>query len=359
MSTTSHSSKFLAAQGYHHPNITSPPTTSSEYRWSDVIPPKTALQFAVFWDSDDLVLFSDGELLEDSRTEDLLGSPLSPSDACSQVVSLGQSTIPLSDKSSTLLYFRDHLGPLIAEDSRPPTSDSQERSFLGRTQTSSTLEGLDVYLRGSLFGQAHRDHRYYSCLEDLDGKFEFDPRTSFAKEYLRNTETKEIIDDTVTDEGFFEVNITSRRRARDGKSSHLRPNSDSTGTSSTSSTTRMSDFVSIEDDGASSDWSTVEAPEFPSYSEYPHGRKVKQRPHKRRLTKPRPAEIPAPPSEVLQREVFSHQVSLPPWNIEGSRSTKQDSKMFGIACSRSKKKAAEEDRWLCIEVSPETRRRIT
>lgn len=60
-------------------------------------------------------------------------------------------------------------------------------------------------------GQAHRNNRYYSCLDNLDGQFDFDPRTSFAKEYLRKVESKDIVDDAVTDEGFFEVEIAPRQ----------------------------------------------------------------------------------------------------------------------------------------------------
>ncbi|KAJ4477273.1 hypothetical protein J3R30DRAFT_196912 [Lentinula aciculospora] len=213
MSTTFCSSKSSLTERYHQSNSTSTPTTPSEHRWSDVVPPKTALKFAVVWDSDDLLVFSGGELLEDSRTEELLlRSPLSPSDACSQVHSVGYSTVPLSDQSSTLLYFRENMGSVLAANTPPPTSDSEKRMIWGRTQTSSTLEGLDVYLRGSLLGQAHRNDRYYSCLDELDGQFEFDPRTSFAKEYSRNVEEKEIVDDAVTDEGFFEVHIPRQRQ---------------------------------------------------------------------------------------------------------------------------------------------------
>ncbi|KAJ3983863.1 hypothetical protein F5890DRAFT_1475003 [Lentinula detonsa] len=362
MSTTSYSSKSLSAEGVHcyQSNITSPLTTPSEHRWSDVIPPKTALKFAVFLDSDDLVLFSDGELLEDSRTEELLlRSPLSPSDACSQVLSIGQSTIPISDKSSTLLYFRDNLGSLLAENDLPPTSDSQKRAIMGRTQTSSTLGGLDVYLRGSLLGQAHPDNRYYSCMNELDGQFEFDPRTSFAKGYMRNVEGKEVVDDTVTDEGFFEVDIAPRQRQTLAKASSSRPNRPPIGAQSVASTTGTSDFVSIESDGASSVWSTIEAPGFPAYPDYTY--MDQQPPLKKRLTKPRPADIPAPPSEVLKREVFSHQVSLPPRSAEEKRLTdKQERKSFAkLICSRSKKKSAEGDQWICIEVSHESRRRFT
>lgn len=165
----------------------------------------------MIWDSEDLVFFSGGELEEDARTEDLLLG--SPSDAHSQVLSVGYSTIPLSDKSSTLLYFRENMGSIF--ESNSPHSMGQDRKICGRTQTSSTMGGLDVYARGSLLGQVHRNDKHYSCLENLDGHFEFDPRTSFAKEYGSGGyqfEGKEIVDDAVTDEGFYEVEIASRQR---------------------------------------------------------------------------------------------------------------------------------------------------
>ncbi|KAJ3814078.1 hypothetical protein F5876DRAFT_73242 [Lentinula aff. lateritia] len=300
MSISSCSSTCSFSEGRYQSNTTSTPTTPSEHRWSDVIPPKTALKFAVVWDSDDLVVFSGGELLEDSRTEELLlGSPLSPSDACSQAFSVGQSTMLLSDKSSTMLYFRDNMGSVLAENHSPSTSDSEKRMILGRTQTSSTMEGLDVYLRGSLMGQAHRNNRYYSCLDNLDGQFEFDPRTSFAKEYLRKVEGKDIVDDAVTDEGFFEVEIAPRQHQILAKT-YSRCDIHPTDAHSVASSTKTSDFVSIEGDDASSIWSTIETPVLPSYLGYTS---MDQRPRlKRRLTKPRPADIPAPPSEVLKRE---------------------------------------------------------
>lgn len=166
----------------------------------------------MIWDSEDLVVFSGGELEEDGRTEDLLSG--SPSDAHSQVLSVGHSTIPLSDKSSTLLYFRENMGSIF-EGNSPPMVGRQDRMICGRTQTSSTMGGLDVYVRGSLLGQAHRNNQHYSCLENLDGQFEFDPRTSFAKGYRGGSyksEGKEILDDAVTDEGFYEIEIAPRQR---------------------------------------------------------------------------------------------------------------------------------------------------
>lgn len=344
-------SPLFTPQGSYSSNTTPISDTPSEHRWSDVIPPKTALKFAVIWDSEDLVAFSGGELEEDdSRTEDLLLG--SPSDACSQVLSVGCSTIPLSDKSSTLLYFRENMGSVLEA-----SSPQQNRRFRGRTQTSSTLEGLDVYLRGSMFGQAHQNNRYYSCLEDLDGQFEFDPRTSFAKGYMRggsSAEEKEIVDDMVTDEGFYEVQLAPRQRhistersARHGLK-----------TTSSDSTSTGSNFVTIENDDASSVWSAIEAPESPSYSGITSRDQCP--PIKRRLTKRRPADLPARPSEVLRREVFSHQVSLPPRNAKVKPPSQAPAKkpLSKLVHQLSKKKPIEGDQWICIEVSHEVRQRV-
>jgi hypothetical protein len=354
----------LLTQGSTASSSTPPPSTPStpyEYRWSDVVPPQTALKFAVVWDEEDIVVFSAGEL-EDSRTEDLCPNSPSDADAYSQVLSLGRSsTTPLSDKASTMMCFQENMGSLLDPSTphRMSAMGFRRRRVVGRTQTSSTLEGLDVYLRGSLLGQAHRiGDRYYSCLEDLDGEFEFDPRTSFAKQYV---EDKEDQDDVVTDEGFYEVSIVPRQRRRverDLKHSSVHSNSIS------SSTGDASEFVTIDTDDASSIWSTVEAPELPFY----HSR-FDQRPVKNRLKKKsRPAHVPAPPSEVLRREVFGHQVSLPPPRANAHEEPrparlpvhKKSLVKLIPRISKSKKTAHGPggDQWICVEVSHEVRQRF-
>ncbi|KAF9066960.1 hypothetical protein BDP27DRAFT_1329746 [Rhodocollybia butyracea] len=406
------------------PTTPDPDPSASEHRWSDVIPPKTALKFAVIWNSDsDLVAFSPIELENsDSRTEDELffnSSPLSPSpsDAYSQVLSFGQSdyrTMPLPDNdidkqsaSTTMLsYFRENIGDSVFLDgnySPPPTSTgsgpdtrrskSKLRAFWARTQASSTLDGLDVYLRGPLLAQTHRfqHNRYESCFRNLDGEFEFDPRTPFAKEYYTrcgagaekdSKEEEEDGDiDMVTDEGFYEVQLAPRQTAM----RHHR----STETLTTGA------FISISNpntnDDASEIWSTIEPPESPSYTYTTFTSRDQSPPLKRRLTKPRPEGMPAPPSEVLQRGVFSHQVSLSPpppprthvahpnsnpnpkdrfeHGLPGTNVTVQNSNsktkaktplaMAKLASQTflSRKKAAEglRDQWICIEVSHEMR----
>ncbi|KAF5380124.1 hypothetical protein D9615_006285 [Tricholomella constricta] len=136
---------------------------SKDNRWSDMVPPNSALTFAVLWDpEDDIVAFSGADLFDGLNDDDEgTQSPDSPTDAWdsdsySQVLTIGHSTLPLSEHTATLAFFRDHHDFLFTTTHTPLTFD---RSRLGRrqTQTSSTLEGLDVYLRGSMFARTHRD----------------------------------------------------------------------------------------------------------------------------------------------------------------------------------------------------------
>jgi hypothetical protein len=185
----------------------STPTTSigcsDDHRWSDVVPPEAGLTFSVAWDPEgkDIPTFSAAQLSElgrDSR------SPDSPSDAYdnrSQVLTITPSVALASEFAATpgtLQFFRENQDFLFAEAAFFP-----DRALRGRTQTSSTLDGLDVYLRGSMLGKAHTTNRYYSCFQELDGDFAFDPYTSFAHMWMRNRKG-EMIRDDVSDEGFFE-----------------------------------------------------------------------------------------------------------------------------------------------------------
>ncbi|KAJ7463177.1 hypothetical protein FB451DRAFT_1265806 [Mycena latifolia] len=230
---------------------------SDDHRWSEVVPPDSGLTFAVVWDPEenDILTFSSAELSDPVRDRQ---SPDSPSDAYSQVLTIGPSLAPPSECTGTLQCFRENHDSLFAESAFFP-----DRPTRGRTQTSSTLDGLDVYLRGSLLGRAHNANRYVSCFQELDDDFSFDPRTSFAHMWLKQMK-------------------------------------DST-----------SNFVTVEnemDDEATTAWSAVEAPNTPSYSRLlftglPHSQ--------RRLRKTRPVTRPASPAAVLDRPEYSHNLPVP------------------------------------------------
>jgi hypothetical protein len=53
-----------------------------------------------------------------------------------------------------------------------------------------------------MLAKAHNANRYYSCFQDLDGDFAFDPQTSFAYAWMQYM--KGGTRDDVSDEGFFE-----------------------------------------------------------------------------------------------------------------------------------------------------------
>ncbi|THU99574.1 hypothetical protein K435DRAFT_794829 [Dendrothele bispora CBS 962.96] len=243
---------------YQSPNLTTPTSVPSndygyddydddDQRWSEVIPPKAALTFAPVWDPDhDTVRFSGAQLLNLNESSE--EERISPTDACSQVLTVGHSTLPLSEPTSTLQFFQDHYDYLFSSRSGAQSrqswergGDRERRKKVGRTQTSSTLDGLDVYLRGSLMlnnnndDRRHgKDERYFSCLEYLDQDFDFDPRTSFAKKYFQDfsednnndkdalsssSSSSSVSDGNVSDEGFFEVSDLTRcgqRHEREG-----------------------------------------------------------------------------------------------------------------------------------------------
>lgn len=173
-------------------------------RWSDIVPPKSALTFAVVWDPDDeIVAFSGAHLLGSSPEGDDVKSPDSPSDAYdnrSQILTIGPSIIPTSENTGTLAFFRENYECYFSA----PSEIFHQGLKDCCTRTSSTLDGLDVYLRGSLLGKAHvNPNRYYSCFDSLDSDFDFDIHNAFAKTWQVEL-LHELDKDPVCDEGFFE-----------------------------------------------------------------------------------------------------------------------------------------------------------
>ncbi|RDB27173.1 hypothetical protein Hypma_004585 [Hypsizygus marmoreus] len=274
---------------------------STDQRWSDVVPPNSALTFAVIWDpDDDLVVFSGADLLDSiDNPNTTLDSPIDVGDSYSQVLTIGHSTIPLSENTATLAFFRDHHEFLFSTH----TPLSFDRLKLGRSQTSSTLEGFDVYLRGSMFGKANKPYRRYSFLGNLEDDFKFNPTTSFANLYAKQFSEDQ---SSVTDEGYSEGIIgVSKGNPQDDEANLC--------SAFSVTTTSTSNYISVEldddDDEGSASWSTLEAPGTPGYSRLLFSEQ--QRRSSRRLRKRRPtaSDIPASPSIVLQRPCYNHTMS--------------------------------------------------
>ncbi|KAJ7809127.1 hypothetical protein B0H14DRAFT_2867676, partial [Mycena olivaceomarginata] len=308
----------------------STPTTSigcsDDHRWSDFIPPEAGLTFSVAWDPEgkDDPTFSAAQLSElgrDSR------SPDSPSDAYdnrSQVLTITPSVALASEFATTpgtLQFFRENHDFLFAEAAFFP-----DRALRGRTQTSSTLDGLDVYLRGSMLGKAHTANRYYSCFQELDGDFAFDPCTSFAHMWMRNRKG-EVIRDDISDEGFFEGGQFR------GMDNEVNLSSRFSGT-----TTSASNFVTVEnmmEDDSSTTWSALEAPNTPSYSPASEN----------------PGQCPglASPSDVLARP--EHNDNLPtPTPRSGTTVTFRTRSPASARGLGRRKKTEEAAGWVWVEV---------
>lgn len=100
-------------------------------------------------------------------------SPSEPLDAQSQVITLKSlsSTHVLSETPRTLAFFRDTHRYLFAG-SHSRLSLSKRARHGVRTQTSSTVGGADVYIRGSLLSRAHDG---YPCLDRFEQDFEVGP----------------------------------------------------------------------------------------------------------------------------------------------------------------------------------------
>ncbi|KAJ3503895.1 hypothetical protein NLJ89_g8228 [Agrocybe chaxingu] len=138
------------------------------YRWSDVVPPQSALTFAVLWDpEEDLVVFSQPDIRQEDFDKDIsshyLGLP--PHEHLAELRSVTISSLASSPRSSRFDLLEEQHEDLFGPYSR------EQRSLRGMTQTSSTLGGLDVYLKGAALAKTHQHQPNYSILTfntDLD-----------------------------------------------------------------------------------------------------------------------------------------------------------------------------------------------
>jgi len=308
-----HSLRLPGSQDQGHLSASST-ITSKDERWSDIVPPNSGLTFAVLWDpEDDIVAFSGADLLD--NLDDGTPSADSPTDACddhSQILTIRHSTIPFSENTATLAFFRDHHDFLFT--TRTPLTFDQFK--LGRTRNSSTLEGLDVYLRGSMFLKTHVRDRQYSFLGKLADDFEFDPRTSFAKLWMAQAHMDED-QSSVTDEGYAEGMID------DGFKVDVTEYDVNLSSAFSVTTTSTSNYIAVEmeevDDEESDSWSTLEAPNTPSFSRLLFCEQQRRSSGRLRKRKPAGLDSPTSPSEVLQRPIYNHATASTPHSTYPSK----------------------------------------
>jgi hypothetical protein len=126
-----------------------------------------SLAFVAVWDPADDVLFLSHP--NSDQGSFLTAKPgLYPSDPISELQSLNNPSVASSSRSSVCYQsVREDHGPLFS------TMTLEQRSLRGMTQTSSTLGGLDVYLKGAALALTHRHQPVYSVL-DFSTDFQFD-----------------------------------------------------------------------------------------------------------------------------------------------------------------------------------------
>ncbi|KAJ7891046.1 hypothetical protein B0H13DRAFT_2340773 [Mycena leptocephala] len=271
-------------------------TEFDDHRWSDLVPPDSGLTFAVVWDPEgkDTLTFTTAEFTDSASPSfdtssnpglllDIYHDSQMPAIRASGAAQSNYALIP----SPAIQFFRDNItNNFLGESTFFP-----DRPTRGWTQTSSTMDGLDVYLRGSMLGCAHNTNRYYSCFQDLDGDFVFDPRTSFAKLLMGDAKEKDVLRDDVSDEGFFEGDMSSRFSG---------------------TTTSTSNFIAVDseiEDAASTEWATLQATTTSSYYRLLSNalQTAINRLHK--THRPNAILVSGPPSDVLHR-AYSHIVPL-------------------------------------------------
>ncbi|KAH7881887.1 hypothetical protein F5I97DRAFT_463673 [Phlebopus sp. FC_14] len=81
---------------------------SQEHRWSEVVPPKTALTFAALWDPDEgMVTFSGAALLESETCTGMAPHSDVFNADCSQIMSLDRNISATADNTTNLAAFQD------------------------------------------------------------------------------------------------------------------------------------------------------------------------------------------------------------------------------------------------------------
>jgi hypothetical protein len=205
-----------------HPRIMSTTTatttaSSQDQRWSDVVPPESALTFAAIYDPDEgLITLSHADI---AAFEAETKSVDSPSDASvgncsSQVLSFDQRTLgPSSPMTTTTTtgnntaikaYFRDAQPFRLPVTPRHQQHQQQQNqhahAHTADARESSTLDGLDVYTQ-EVTVPGRSSARYWSIFHRLDKSPMFNPQNAFLAFRKSRDATAQ---GDIEDEGFFE-----------------------------------------------------------------------------------------------------------------------------------------------------------
>lgn len=184
-------------------------TNNATCRWSELIPPHTALSFAAIWDPDEgMVTFSGGKLLDADLCEGPSDGPRDVQDGQSQVLTFDRLTLPLpsgaravtfaceyaqshalDDRQSVVdPYFRGRAAMRYQEPDSPGSEYSEE-SAARTVRGERAREDKQKRKQGTLPLQGLGRQIYSVVVSPFE---------------RRHTQTTSEDDSSVTDEGFFE-----------------------------------------------------------------------------------------------------------------------------------------------------------
>ncbi|KAJ7029229.1 hypothetical protein C8F04DRAFT_1265105 [Mycena alexandri] len=164
------------------------------------------------------------------------------------------------------------------------------------------LDGLDVYLRGSMLKKAHNVNHFASCFQGSGWRLCIRSANVVCPGVAQIHEGG--ISDDFSDEGFFESEPS------DGMGRENKGNMSSAFSVTTTSTSNYINAENQMSDDESANWCALEAPNTPGYASiFFTGQSPAPTPNWR-LHKRWPPPKPASPSDVLERN-YSYNVRLP------------------------------------------------
>ncbi|KAN0085629.1 hypothetical protein V8E55_006763 [Tylopilus felleus] len=191
MSSTRSRNKFCLSLDNSSSNTSS--GTAHLNRWSEVVPPKTALTFAALWDPEEgMVTFSGAALLEPESSSGRSQHPNVFDDDCSQFVSFERDIdggATPDENTATLATFQDVFKAFMRHtpwDSREHlnTKAGQSGPRGLQTRASSTFDGLDIYSHDVQIKP--RRSMQLSCIDLLDMESSFRAPSAFGRLRLRS-----------------------------------------------------------------------------------------------------------------------------------------------------------------------------
>ncbi|KAF8555619.1 hypothetical protein OG21DRAFT_1496184 [Imleria badia] len=186
MSSTRSRNKFCLSLDNSSSSASS--NTTHLNRWSEVVPPKTALTFAALWDPEEgMVTFSGAALLESESSSGRSSQPDIFDDDYSQFMSLDRDIdggVTTDENTATLATFQDVFKAFLRHTHWDSREHLNSKAGQSATRASSTFDGLDVYSHDVQV--KGRRSLQLSCIDLLDTESSFRAPSAFGKLRLRS-----------------------------------------------------------------------------------------------------------------------------------------------------------------------------